>query len=126
VAARGRYSLVEAVLETGRKHQIRVHLAGLGCPLIGDPVYGSAGDPVGRLGLHAQRLTLNHPTTGQRLELESPLPVALRRVIEKRVAVHAQQASAARTTGIGRLAFPGCERMDGLKCVKRCRSTASG
>jgi 23S rRNA pseudouridine1911/1915/1917 synthase len=79
-AARGRYALVEVGLDTGRKHQIRVHLTGLGCPVIGDPVYGSAGDPAGRLGLHAWRLALDHPTTGERLELASPLPAALRRV----------------------------------------------
>jgi 23S rRNA pseudouridine1911/1915/1917 synthase len=82
LAARGRYTLVELILETGRKHQIRVHMAALGCPVIGDPVYGSSADPARRLGLHAERLTLDHPTTGQPLELESPLPAALRRVVE--------------------------------------------
>ena len=82
IVARGRYTLVELVLRTGRKHQIRVHMAALGCPVIGDPVYGSAADPARRLGLHAQRLSLDHPTTGQALELESPLPAALRRVVE--------------------------------------------
>jgi 23S rRNA pseudouridine1911/1915/1917 synthase len=81
VAARGRYSLLEVGLETGRKHQIRVHLAGLGCPVVGDPVYGAATDPAGRLGLHAWRLALRHPVTGRRLELESPLPAELRRVV---------------------------------------------
>lgn len=81
VAVRGPYTLVEVGLETGRKHQIRVHLAGLGCPVIGDPVYGSASDPAGRLGLHSHRLAFDHPTTEQRLELESPLPAALRRII---------------------------------------------
>ncbi|MSQ96654.1 MAG: RluA family pseudouridine synthase [Gemmataceae bacterium] len=82
VVARDKYTLVEVGLETGRKHQIRVHLAGLGCPVIGDPVYGTGSDPAGRLGLHAQRLTLDHPKTGQRLELESPLPVVLRQMVE--------------------------------------------
>lgn len=82
VATHGKYTLVEVVLETGRKHQIRVHLAGLGCPVIGDPVYGTASGPAGRLGLHAHQLTLDHPTTGERLELESLLPAVLRRVIE--------------------------------------------
>lgn len=81
IAANGPYSLVEVDLETGRKHQIRVHLTGLGCPVIGDPLYGSASDPAGRLGLHAQRLSLDHPTTGVRLDLEAPLPAALRRVV---------------------------------------------
>jgi 23S rRNA pseudouridine1911/1915/1917 synthase len=82
IASRGRYTLVELVLETGRKHQIRVHMAGLGCPVIGDRVYGSAADPAHRLGLHAHRLTVDHPTTRQPLKLESPLPAVLRRVVE--------------------------------------------
>jgi 23S rRNA pseudouridine1911/1915/1917 synthase len=77
----GRYSLLEVGLVTGRKHQIRVQLAGLGCPVIGDPVYGSASDPAGRLGLHAWRLELDHPTRSQRLQLEAPLPAALRAVV---------------------------------------------
>jgi 23S rRNA pseudouridine1911/1915/1917 synthase len=80
-ATRGRYSLVEVVLETGRKHQIRVHLAGLGCPVVGDAVYGATADPAGRLGLHAWRLAFAHPVGGRRVEIESPLPDALRRVV---------------------------------------------
>lgn len=81
VAAHGRYALVEVGLGTGRKHQIRVHLAGLGCPVVGDEVYGAVSDPAGRLGLHAWRLALRHPVTGVLLELESPLPAVLRRVV---------------------------------------------
>ena len=81
LAERGRYALVEVTLETGRKHQIRVHLAGLGCPVAGDAVYGAATDPAGRLGLHAWRLAFAHPTTGRRVELESPLPRNLGRVV---------------------------------------------
>jgi 23S rRNA pseudouridine1911/1915/1917 synthase len=81
LATHGPYSLIEVVLETGRKHQIRVHLTGLGCPVIGDPLYGSASDPAGRLGLHAQRLSLDHPVSGERVEVEAPLPAVLRRVV---------------------------------------------
>jgi 23S rRNA pseudouridine1911/1915/1917 synthase len=81
VRTRGRYALVEVGLETGRKHQIRVHLAGLGCPVVGDKVYGAATDQVGRLGLHAWRLTFDQPVTGRRVELESPLPDKLRRLV---------------------------------------------
>jgi 23S rRNA pseudouridine1911/1915/1917 synthase len=81
VASAGGYSLVEVGLETGRKHQIRVHLAGLGCPVAGDRVYGAATDPAGRLGLHAWRLALDHPVTGERVGWESPLPEKLRRVV---------------------------------------------
>ena len=81
VAARRGLALVEVALETGRKHQIRVHLAGLGCPVVGDTRYGATTDPAGRLGLHAWRLAFDHPATGRRVELESPLPAALGLVV---------------------------------------------
>jgi 23S rRNA pseudouridine1911/1915/1917 synthase len=80
-ATRGRYSLVEVGLETGRKHQIRVHMVGLGCPVAGDKAYGAATDPAGRLALHAWRLAFDHPVTDERVELESPLPTTLARVV---------------------------------------------
>ena len=82
-------SLVQCVLETGRTHQIRVHLAHLGCPLIGDPVYGDrvrdeAGPPeldalVAQLpgqALHAARLTFRHPVTDREITVEAPPPAA--------------------------------------------------
>jgi 23S rRNA pseudouridine1911/1915/1917 synthase len=78
VAARSGRSLIEVELGTGRKHQIRVHLAGLGCPIVGDRVYSPATAAAGRLRLHAWRLALDHPASGQRIELESPPPAALR------------------------------------------------
>jgi 23S rRNA pseudouridine1911/1915/1917 synthase len=81
LSARRGYSLVEVGLETGRKHQIRVHLAGLGCSVIGDEVYGATSDPARRLGLHAWRLAFDRPGTGWRVELESPLPEVLRRIV---------------------------------------------
>lgn len=81
VSAGGRYSLVEVLLETGRKHQIRVHLAGLGCPVAGDSVYGAKTDPAGRLALHAWKLAFDHPATGGRVEVESPFPERLRRAV---------------------------------------------
>jgi 23S rRNA pseudouridine1911/1915/1917 synthase len=77
----GKYSLIEVGLGTGRKHQIRVHLAGLGCPVIGDDVYGAATNPAKRLGLHASRLTFDHPVTGRPFDRESPLPEVLRRIV---------------------------------------------
>jgi 23S rRNA pseudouridine1911/1915/1917 synthase len=76
-----RFSLVEVVIETGRKHQIRVHLAGLGCPIVGDDAYGSTANPAKRLGLHAHRLAFDHPVTGKRVVVESPLPAALARIV---------------------------------------------
>ena len=81
VATRGAFSLVEVGLETGRKHQIRVHLAGRGCPVVGDRDYRATTDPAGRLGLHAWRLAFDHPVSGERIELESPLPHELRLVV---------------------------------------------
>jgi 23S rRNA pseudouridine1911/1915/1917 synthase len=81
VRERGGRSLVEVTLVTGRKHQIRVHLAGLGCPVVGDRVYDATTDPAGRLGLHAWRLGFAHPVSGGRVELEAPLPDKLRRLV---------------------------------------------
>ena len=63
-------------LETGRTHQIRVHLAHLGHPLLGDTVYGGKKPVPGLAGqcLHAAQLTFTHPSTGERLTVEAPLP----------------------------------------------------
>lgn len=74
--ARGKgRSLVEVRLETGHKHQIRVHLASRGCPIVGDPRYGAAprGD-VTRMALHARRLSFPHPSREERLSFESSVP----------------------------------------------------
>ncbi len=75
--AREGLSLVEVRLATGRKHQIRVHLAGLGHPVIGDRRYGAKADPCLRIGLHAGGLALVHPTSSVPLNLISPLPKPL-------------------------------------------------
>ncbi len=68
------FSLVEMRLETGRKNQIRVHMADLGHPVVGDVKYGDGRNPIGRLCLHAYRLFLYHPITNERLEFETPIP----------------------------------------------------
>lgn len=68
------YSLVELVLETGRKNQIRVHLQDLGHPVCGDIKYGNGDDPIGRLCLHAYRLDFYHPITNEHLRFETPVP----------------------------------------------------
>jgi 23S rRNA pseudouridine1911/1915/1917 synthase len=72
-------ALVECRLETGRTHQIRVHLAAIGHPVVGDGTYGGDRHPLrpGRPFLHAHTLALTHPTTGQRLEFTDPLPPEL-------------------------------------------------
>jgi 23S rRNA pseudouridine1911/1915/1917 synthase len=73
------HTLLEVRLETGRRNQIRVQLAGLGHPIAGDAAYGSRTDPFGRLALHAHRLGFDHPRTGARLRFESPAPAAFRK-----------------------------------------------
>ncbi len=80
LASRDSYSLVEVRIDTGRKHQIRVHMAGLGCPIAGDRMYGAKTDPARRVCLHAWQLAFDHPNTGARVELESAFPKELARV----------------------------------------------
>lgn len=72
----GEYTLVEARLETGRTHQIRVHMAYIGHPVVGDSVYGSRKQKFDLKGqaLHAKKLGLIHPSTGEYMEFEAPLP----------------------------------------------------
>lgn len=75
-AFRERYALLEVRLETGRTHQIRVHLAAIGHPVAGDPLYGGRRGELGLQGqaLHAYRLALVHPRTGEHLCFEAPPP----------------------------------------------------
>jgi 23S rRNA pseudouridine1911/1915/1917 synthase len=75
----GDFTLVEARLETGRTHQIRVHFLAIGHPVAGDPAYARR-DPLGlgRQFLHSYRLSFAHPMTGETLEIESSLPADLR------------------------------------------------
>jgi 23S rRNA pseudouridine1911/1915/1917 synthase len=80
--SRAGYSLLEVGLETGRKHQIRVHLAGLGHPVVGDHRYGARTDPAGRMALHAWRLALAHPVTRRPLALTSRFPAKLARLVD--------------------------------------------
>ncbi|MGQ9489172.1 MAG: class I SAM-dependent methyltransferase [Anaerolineae bacterium] len=67
-------SLLEVIPETGRPHQIRVHLAHIGCPVVGDPLYGPPERFAPRLCLHAYQLTLPHPTTGRPMTFTAPPP----------------------------------------------------
>ena len=73
----GSRGLLELKLETGRRHQIRVQLAGVRCPVVGDPKYHPSGVEDQRLALHASGLSFRHPVTGERLRFESPLPAEL-------------------------------------------------
>lgn len=72
----GSYTLIEAKLETGRTHQIRVHMAYLGHPVVGDPTYGPRRPSLGLAGqaLHAHVLEFDHPRSGERMRFEAPLP----------------------------------------------------
>jgi 23S rRNA pseudouridine1911/1915/1917 synthase len=70
---RGETTLVTAWLSRGRAHQVRAHLAHLGCPVVGDPLYGPEDSP-GPLHLHALAVALRHPATGAPLCIEAPLP----------------------------------------------------
>lgn len=71
-------SVLEITLETGRKNQIRAHLSEKGHPVVGDTMYGSKIDPLGRLGLHAKLLGFVHPTSGKKLSFTAPLPKVFR------------------------------------------------
>ena len=79
-------SLVQVALETGRTHQIRVHMESITRHLVGDPVYGrpaGAGVDPGRVWLHAHRLQFAHPLTGEALDVTAPLPDDLRSSLDK-------------------------------------------
>jgi 23S rRNA pseudouridine1911/1915/1917 synthase len=80
---RGTFTLVQAHPITGRTHQIRIHFAWLGHPLVGDPIYGLRRQrlPVPRLFLHAARLAFVLPSTGERVEFSAPLPAELQEVV---------------------------------------------
>jgi 23S rRNA pseudouridine1911/1915/1917 synthase len=74
VATDGEVSLVRCEPITGRTHQIRVHLSASGWPILGDEVYGAPDDSIARQALHAWRVTLPHPVTGDYLQFESRVP----------------------------------------------------
>ena len=80
-----RHTLIECQLETGRTHQIRVHMASIGHPILGDTVYGSSRNPFHLEGqaLHAQVLGLIHPVSGDYVEAEAPLPEYFQLLLKK-------------------------------------------
>lgn len=79
-----RHALLQVRLETGRTHQIRVHLAAIDLPVSGDPVYGVAGDlGLARQFLHAKRLAFAHPVTGVTVDVRSPLPADLAGALDR-------------------------------------------
>jgi 23S rRNA pseudouridine1911/1915/1917 synthase len=76
----GGYALLEVMLETGRKNQIRVHLSGIGCPIMGDEKYGAKSDPFRRLALHAYFLSFPHPATGEPKTFQTALPAPFKKI----------------------------------------------
>jgi len=78
-------TLVAVMPETGRTHQIRVHLSAIGHPIVGDATYGGARETIelDRPFLHAARLAFDQPATGERLQFEEPLPAELTEVLEQ-------------------------------------------
>ena len=83
----GAFTLVECRLETGRTHQIRVHMTSIGHPLVGDPKYGKRKHPFAALitgqALHSQSLDLIHPATGEAMHFEAPLPRDMAAILEE-------------------------------------------
>jgi 23S rRNA pseudouridine1911/1915/1917 synthase len=76
------YTLVEVIPITGRTHQIRIHLSSIGCPVVGDPIYGMKSAYLNRQFIHAYRLGFRLPSTKQYQEFTSPLPVDLEQALE--------------------------------------------
>lgn len=87
-------TLVEARLETGRKHQIRVHLAEAGHPIVGDPAYGRGSNPIRRMALHGAQLAFRHPRTGAPMNFASPAPAEFEALVTP---------AAAASRGLGRI-----------------------
>ena len=81
----GAYTLVECRLLTGRTHQIRVHMAYIGHPVVGDPKYGAKKCPFSIEGqaLHSKTLMFTHPRTGERMEFEAPLPQDMQMILDE-------------------------------------------
>ena len=79
------YTLLEVNIETGRTHQIRVHLSQIGYPIVGDEVYSNGKNPFNVKGqmLHAAKLTFKHPTTNKEVTFEAPLPKYFVKVLER-------------------------------------------
>ncbi|MGV3663470.1 MAG: RluA family pseudouridine synthase [Prosthecobacter sp.] len=74
-------TLLELKIDTGRRHQIRVHLSDMGHPLVGDAPYGAKTDPARRLGLHSSLLVFKHPATDEKMRFELPLPGVLAKLV---------------------------------------------
>lgn len=83
VEQEGRYTLVTAFPKTGRTHQLRLHFAYLGAPILGDDLYGSESSLINRQALHASALTFHHPKSGEELTLNAPLPKDMMNLLDE-------------------------------------------
>ena len=81
IGLKNQHSLVSLILETGRTHQIRVHLQYLGHPLVGDYLYNPDMEYINRQALHSWKLSFIHPITGEAMHFEAPLPEDMRKVL---------------------------------------------
>ena len=79
------FSLLELELETGRKNQIRVHMQDIEHPIVGDVKYGAKTNPIGRLGLHAEVLAFEHPTTGESMRFDAPVPKVFLTAVKEKI-----------------------------------------
>ncbi len=83
LSSNGELSLVRLVLETGRTHQIRVHMSHIGCPLAGDFLYGKEEELIGRTALHSEKIHFIHPVTGHAMDFSSPLPPDMTAIVRR-------------------------------------------
>lgn len=82
LATNGKISLVRVRLETGRTHQIRVHFASIGMPLVGDGMYGTDEHALGHQLLHCAKVSFTHPVTGENVTIEAPMPQDMENIVK--------------------------------------------
>ncbi len=80
----GNHSLIRLRLDTGRTHQIRVHMASISCPLMGDPLYGKTATDMKRTALHAESIDFYQPFTGEKLHVRAPLPEDMKKYFQSK------------------------------------------
>lgn len=82
VMGNNKFTMLDILIDTGRKNQIRVHMSDLGCPIVGDKKYNSKTNPIRRMGLHANKLVILHPKTNKEMTFECDIPSSFIKVVE--------------------------------------------